>query len=301
MIGSCAQTPRGEGPVPRRVAGPLAAAAALAAAACTPANGPLMDPGADCLGCHTGGSGAKRWTVAGTIYEGDVGGVRGPAVKGANVTITDANAWTFQLRTNDAGNFYTAEPVVFPLKVCVDRHGTNACMDEPVPAGMGSCNVCHGPGGVLEPVNHARLFPIDSASSHAALGCLDCHTSFSSPAPASFRCAECHLSRDPGLGTSHTLSTSNAAIVVTEFAPASDACLRCHADGQVAWTANHPSGFDGAPPHRDGATCLVCHDVFRTDKPWAGDFGTDPRSWPVGSGHGCVHCHTTGVPNDNGG
>src|SRR5512138_722640 len=169
---------------------PLAASLAAVAAACDPTNGPLMKPGSDCLGCHDGGR-AKRWSVAGTIYDGPVD-APGAAAEGATVRITDATGWTLERETNQAGNFYTAEPVAFPLKVCVTRHGGEACMQEPLPSGMSSCNACHGPHGILTPANHAALFDVSAASKHGALACIDCHGTFDHPAPATFRCAECH-------------------------------------------------------------------------------------------------------------
>jgi hypothetical protein len=266
---------------------------AAVAAACEPTNGPLMKPGSDCLGCHDGHA-AKRWTIAGTIYDGPVD-APGAAVEGATVRITDATGWTLERETNQAGNFYTAEHVAFPIQVCVTRHGAEACMTEPVPSGTG-CNACHGPQGILTPANHAALFDIAAASKHGAIGCVECHATFAQPAPASFRCAQCHLARDPSLPEKHLVSTSNPAVVVSDFAPSSDACLRCHAEPTpVPYTSGHPSGFEGTPPH-NGATCLVCHDAFRADRPWGGDFRSDPRTWPIGSGHGCLHCHPSGPP-----
>jgi hypothetical protein len=293
VAGTVATPAGGGGYGIRHVAVPLAAALAIA---CVPAHGPMMDPGSDCLGCHTGGGGAKPWTVAGTIYDGTATSP-GAAVADATVRITDANGRTFERRTNDAGNFYTAEGVAFPIRVCVSRHGAESCMQEPVP--FGSCNVCHGPSGVVSPENHVRLFPIDTASKHAGVACTDCHGAFTQPAPASFRCAQCHLARDAALATNHTANTSNPAVVVSDFSPTSDACLRCHADAQVSRTIGHPSGFEGTPPH-NGATCLVCHDAYRQDEPWGGDFTTDPRSWPIGSGHGCLRCHAGGPPAGGG-
>lgn len=109
-------------------------AAALAllwgVSACIPANGPLMDPGQDCLGCHNGDE-ARRWTAAGTF-----------AGRGRTVLLVDANGNTITLKTNSAGNFYTAEPLAFPLKVSVD----GAAMPNAVT--YGGCNLCHGNGGM---------------------------------------------------------------------------------------------------------------------------------------------------------
>jgi hypothetical protein len=108
----------------RRVA--LLALAGLAA--CSMEEGPMMSPGDDCLDCHSGGE-ARAWTVAGTMGH-----------QGSVVSITDANGWSFTLRSNKVGNFYTAEGVRFPLRVSVD----GATMTGPVTDG--SCNRCHGNG-----------------------------------------------------------------------------------------------------------------------------------------------------------
>ena len=107
----------------------------LAASACIPQEGPMMRPFEDCLGCHGAGNG-KAWTVAGTW------------AKGANVSVTDANGKTVPLRGNDAGNFYTAEPLAFPLTVSVNGKvmPDPAVLTEPRPAARvtyGGCNLCH--------------------------------------------------------------------------------------------------------------------------------------------------------------
>jgi len=109
------------------------ALAALAGAGCVPENGPLMEPGSDCLECHGGGEGeedARAWTVAGTM-----GG------QGSAVVITDANGRSFTLHAAQNGNFYTAEPVRFPLRVSVDGEAMQGQVD------YGGCNRCHGSGG----------------------------------------------------------------------------------------------------------------------------------------------------------
>lgn len=130
----------------------LAAVAALLAAACIPEEGPMMEPGSDCLGCHGGGRGeddAVAWTVAGTM-EG----------QGRSVYVQDSAGKSFTVRTNQAGNFYTREPVSFPISVSVD--GTWMPPKGPVPGtnGIGqlrppydSCGYrdrtvsCHSGGG----------------------------------------------------------------------------------------------------------------------------------------------------------
>jgi hypothetical protein len=84
--------------------------------------------------CHASGAqedDARPWTVAGTIA----------GRMGANVVITDAKGWSFTLRSNRAGNFYTAEGVALPLRVTVDGAAMGPLVTD------GSCNCCHG-GGV---------------------------------------------------------------------------------------------------------------------------------------------------------
>jgi hypothetical protein len=246
-----------------------------------------MRPGSDCLACHDGRGRAPRWTAAGTIYDAPSAG---GGLEGARIHLTDATGFGFALRSNRAGNFYTSEPLALPLRACVERHGVTTCMEEPVTEG--SCNACHGPQGVLRREDHL-LFPVATGSKHAEVGCAECHRRYAGAAPADFECAACHAARDATLATRHTAATSNPAIVVREFTLASEACLRCHGDAQVSLTAAHPGGFTGAPPHQT-ATCTDCHDAYRADKPFAADFATDPRSWPTGSGHGCLRCHPGG-------
>jgi hypothetical protein len=119
--------------------------AALLGAGCVPENGPLMDPGKDCLECHGGGqSDGPGWSAAGTF-----GG------KGSRVWIRDATGWSFTLPTAENGNFYTAEELVYPIRVAVDGEemeddvpsplSTTACIDDHCCAGSRcGCNDCHG-------------------------------------------------------------------------------------------------------------------------------------------------------------
>jgi hypothetical protein len=120
----------------------LAAALALASAsACN--YGPLMDPGEDCMGCHTHQSGESGWTAAGTVFFGT--GEQG--VADVTVKITDAAGRDVTLTTNAAGNFYTQEPLVLPLDrvEIVGPHGNSIMQAD---AASGSCNSCHRSGAV---------------------------------------------------------------------------------------------------------------------------------------------------------
>jgi hypothetical protein len=121
----------------------------VVAAACTPENGPLMRPGEDCLRCHGGSAGgtggidveeATPWSFAGTVYP-TVDADAGAGIEGVSVKVTDAAGFTVAVRTNLAGNFYSAERVAFPLRVCVTRSGSVQCMLGPAP--HGACNFCH--------------------------------------------------------------------------------------------------------------------------------------------------------------
>jgi hypothetical protein len=127
---------------------------AMALCACVPEDGPLMRPGEDCMACH-GGDGsivpggvtdAKAWTTAGTVFD-RANTSRG--AEGAQVQITDANGFSFSLRTNLVGNFYTRETIRLPLQTCISRNGRTLCMQSP--ATSGACNLCHGLGSAPQP------------------------------------------------------------------------------------------------------------------------------------------------------
>lgn len=93
------------------------------------ATGPLMLPGQDCLTCHDGTQ-ARRWTAAGTWTR-----------PGATVTLADAAGRAVTLTTNQAGNFYTDQPLTLPLTATIDG------VTMPAQVTYGGCNRCHGPGG----------------------------------------------------------------------------------------------------------------------------------------------------------
>ncbi len=124
----------------------LLALAALAGAACIPDPGPMMKPGSDCMECHGGGGGeedAVAWTVAGT-WSG----------QGLHVDVHDSAGKSFTLTTNQAGNFYTREPVQFPITVSVEGTWMPPVSGVPGSGGIGllsppnnSCGRCHGSGG----------------------------------------------------------------------------------------------------------------------------------------------------------
>jgi hypothetical protein len=104
------------------------AALLLVSAACVPEEGPLMEPGSNCLECHGGGE-ARAWTFAGTLQ----------GHERRQLQVVDAAGKTFTLRVNQVGNLWSAEPVTFPLRVSVD----GATMPDPVLASGANCNSCH--------------------------------------------------------------------------------------------------------------------------------------------------------------
>jgi hypothetical protein len=165
-----------------------------------------------------------------------------------------------------------------------------------------SCYGCHptGAGGGMPADHDTAFFPRGAGSAHAAVGCTQCHTDLTAPAnPSSFACGSCHLSLDPTLVARHTTSPSNPRVAVGsgEISTGDSAtCLRCHADSQVALTSSHPSGTRGDPPH-EGARCLQCHDVVRSDKPFGADFASDPAAASkLAARHGCYQCHRSAPP-----
>jgi hypothetical protein len=158
------------------------------AAACVPEEGPLMRPGENCLECHGGAAlpgepvtvtdreaAERRWTIAGTVFP-SVNAAPGEGVRGAKVHVRDAGGRTFTLETNDAGNFFSAERVRFPLRVAVEHRGVRHEMVPDVP--YGGCNGCH-----RVPPRQDAPGRISTAGGGLATGplmlpgesCLECH------------------------------------------------------------------------------------------------------------------------------
>jgi hypothetical protein len=115
----------------------------LLACSCLPQNSPTMKPGEDCLRCH--GSGNLRWYAAGTVFLDPKAAVT-DGVQGVEVILTDSNNRRISLTSNGAGNFYTAETLVFPLTAEVKRGDKSLKMPDSVP--QGGCNSCHTGGDI---------------------------------------------------------------------------------------------------------------------------------------------------------
>ncbi len=115
---------------------------------------PQMNPGKDCLECHSPSGEASNlsFSVGGTVYPAALAGTEG-GLFNAEIDITDFNNRQFTLHSNGAGNFYSAEPIAFPASVSIKVGGQIFAMNQQPP--MGRCNACHAvsanPDGTLWP------------------------------------------------------------------------------------------------------------------------------------------------------
>lgn len=103
------------------------------------------------------------------------------------------------------------------------------------------------------PEEHAaRSFPATPGTPHEECSCDDCHADF--PTFRQFDCLHCHTG-------AHASEAEVAArhAGVADFAWASDACYRCHADGAGV---NHAPIFPIATGAHSGTTCRECHLSF---------------------------------------
>lgn len=144
-----------------------AALALLAASACVPSEGPSMRPFQDCSasGCHASSGDARSWTVAGTW------------AKGTTVTVTGANGKTVVIRGNEAGNFYTAEPLGASFTVSVNGKVMPDWNDPSKPAQLtyGGCNLCHRAEQVTMTFDAEMLPGSDCLACHSPAGMASGH------------------------------------------------------------------------------------------------------------------------------
>jgi len=101
------------------------------------------NPGQACIACHEIDDG-PRFTLAGTLYDSAAGTA---PIAGATILVTDAAGTTAELVTQANGNFWTSEPLVFPVQVSASRCPDTAPMVGAV-AAPGDCNAggCHAAG-----------------------------------------------------------------------------------------------------------------------------------------------------------
>lgn len=114
-----------------------------------------MHPGMACIGCHNAAAadagpptdgghhhGPPIFSVAGTIYGGahDINDCNGVG-DAPQIIITSADGTTQTLTANEVGNFYSKDPVVFPITAQVVTEAGVQTMHQPVKSG--ECNGCH--------------------------------------------------------------------------------------------------------------------------------------------------------------
>ncbi|HUX40467.1 MAG TPA: hypothetical protein VMV83_04785 [Rectinemataceae bacterium] len=105
----------------------------------------LMNPGLNCISCHTAGEG-PHFTAAGTVYAQlheknlDLG------VKGATVVITDANGKVVKLETNKSGNFFSRATFAFPIHAEIVYNGKTHKMYGA--KSSANCAICHTEKGL---------------------------------------------------------------------------------------------------------------------------------------------------------
>ena len=103
----------------------------------------MHNPGTDCLTCHSQAGSGPEFTVGGTLYDGVNSSA---AVVGGSVRVVDADGLELQLISAQNGNFWTREPLVFPITVAGSLCPDTKPMISPVVASGGSCSTggCHG-------------------------------------------------------------------------------------------------------------------------------------------------------------
>lgn len=121
------------------------------------AESPLMHPGYDCIGCHTSMGEGPRFTVAGTVFADLNDGDDCFGVAGATVVVTGSDGNAVEMTTNEAGNFFTTQPVATPFTAKVVYQGKERAMLSQQT--NGACATCHtatgangAPGRILLPM-----------------------------------------------------------------------------------------------------------------------------------------------------
>ncbi len=104
----------------------------------------LMEPGSNCLSCHTGGE-EGRFTFAGTVYgAGDAAADQGLA--GVTVTLTGSSG-SATLISNAAGNFFTSQNLGTDVRVQLSFGGVTVDRPGHIAGASAGCGGCHTAGG----------------------------------------------------------------------------------------------------------------------------------------------------------
>jgi len=108
--------------------------------------GPLMEPGGDCVGCHTQQGEGPRFAIAGTVMGALDDEQTCSGIDGYAVVITAADGQELRLATNADGNFSYEGVVALPYQAkVVDQAGNERAMG--AAQTEGSCGACHTPQG----------------------------------------------------------------------------------------------------------------------------------------------------------
>jgi hypothetical protein len=100
--------------------------------------------GMDCGQCHFGQmQAAPIWTLAGTLYTQTNGG---PPAVGATIRVHQAGGVVLRLTTAQNGNFYTNQPINFPITVEASSCPNTVAMQGNIAGVHVSCNNCHRAG-----------------------------------------------------------------------------------------------------------------------------------------------------------
>jgi hypothetical protein len=117
-----------------------------------------MEPGGDCIGCHSSGDGPS-FLVAGSVMNALHDDTNCNGVAGVTVRLTGADGKQMELVTNGTGNFFSqakASALVLPFKAEVVRGGKTAAMlTAQTSTDCGSCHTAAGanmaPGRIVPP------------------------------------------------------------------------------------------------------------------------------------------------------
>jgi len=132
-------------------------------------------PGDPCLSCH-GESGIAEppLSVGGTVYASSTSAKESKGLANVALTITDARGVTAELVTDDAGNFYTDEPLEAPLLATVESG--SGPIEMPVHAPSANCNTCHrNPGANARALGWIRPARETGIDMRPGEDCLRCH------------------------------------------------------------------------------------------------------------------------------
>jgi hypothetical protein len=100
------------------------------------------NPGTDCLACHSPNGEGPTFSIGGTLYDGVASNT---PVAGATIRFTDANGLDHAMISALNGNFWTEDPVAFPITVSASSCPDTRPMNAPVQEAGGSCALggCH--------------------------------------------------------------------------------------------------------------------------------------------------------------